>query len=51
MGRWSWEPRNQTLSLDGTTGKNVGLWLSIVNDNVYVLKETDVYADFSVFFD
>ena len=48
--QWAGEagsPETQTLSLHGATGKNVGLGLSIVNDKVYVLKETDVYADFS----
>lgn len=48
--QWAGEagsPETQTLSLHGATGKNVGLGLSIVNDKVYVLKETDIYADFS----
>lgn len=48
--QWAGEagsPETQTLSLHGPTGKNVGLGLSIVNDKVFVLKETHVYADFS----
>lgn len=40
-------PETQTLSLHGPVGKNVGLGLSIVNDNVYVLNETHVFADFA----
>ncbi|WP_111706663.1 PorP/SprF family type IX secretion system membrane protein [Lutibacter citreus] len=48
--QWAGEagsPETQTLSLHGQTGKSVGLGLSIVNDKVYVLNETHVYADFS----
>jgi len=48
--QWAGEPgspETQTLSIHGATGKNVGLGLSIVNDKVFVLKETDIYADFS----
>lgn len=48
--QWAGEagsPETQTLSLHGPTGKNVGLGLSIVNDKVFVLSETHVYADFS----
>ena len=48
--QWAGEagsPETQTLSLHGAMGKNVGLGLSIVNDKVFVLKETDIYADFS----
>lgn len=48
--QWAGEtgsPETQTLSLHGQTGKNVGLGLSIVNDKVYVLNETHVFADFS----
>ncbi len=40
-------PSIQTLSLSSPVGKNVGLGLSIVNDQVFVSKETDVYVDFS----
>lgn len=40
-------PSTQTLSLSSPVGKNVGLGLSIVNDQVFVSKETDVYIDFS----
>ena len=48
--QWAGEaggPETKTLSVHGPTGKNVGLGLSIVSDNVYVLSETHVYADFS----
>ncbi|UMB53697.1 type IX secretion system membrane protein PorP/SprF [Lutibacter sp. A64] len=48
--QWAGEagsPETQTLSIHGATDKNVGLGLSIVNDKVFVLKETDIYADFS----
>ncbi|WP_157961081.1 PorP/SprF family type IX secretion system membrane protein [Lutibacter citreus] len=48
--QWAGEagsPETKTLSLHGPTGKNVGLGLSIVNDKVYVLSETHLYADFS----
>lgn len=40
-------PSTQTLSLSSPVGKNVGLGLSIVNDQFFVSKETDVYIDFS----
>ena len=40
-------PETQTLSLHGPVGKNVGLGLSIVNDKVFVLNETHLFADFS----
>ena len=48
--QWAGEagsPETQTLSIHGPAGKNVGLGLSIVNDKVFVLSETHVYADFS----
>ena len=48
--QWAGEaggPETQTFSLHGPAGKNVGLGLSIVNDKVYVLNETHVFADFS----
>ena len=48
--QWAGEaggPETQTLFLHGPLGKNVGLGLSIVNDKVYVLNETHVFADFS----
>ncbi|MEX1382110.1 type IX secretion system membrane protein PorP/SprF [Lutibacter sp.] len=48
--QWAGEagsPETQSLSLHGPAGKNVGLGLSIVNDKVFVLSETHVYADFS----
>ena len=40
-------PTTQTLSIASPVGKNVGLGLSIVNDQVFVANETDVYVDFS----
>jgi len=40
-------PSTQTLSLSSPVGKNMGLGLSVVNDQVFVAKETDVYIDFS----
>jgi type IX secretion system PorP/SprF family membrane protein len=48
--QWAGEaggPETQTFSIHGPAGKNVGLGLSIVNDKVYVLNETHVFADFS----
>lgn len=48
--QWAGEaggPETQTLSFHTPTGKNVGLGLSIVKDEVYVLNETHVFADFS----
>ena len=48
--QWAGEedgPETQSLSIHGATGKNVGVGLSIVNDKVFVLNETHVYADFS----
>ncbi|MDY0781024.1 type IX secretion system membrane protein PorP/SprF [Tenacibaculum sp. IB213877] len=40
-------PETKTFSLHTPTGKNIGLGLSIVKDEIYVLDETHVYADFS----
>lgn len=40
-------PETQTLSLATPVNKNIGLGFSVVNDKVSVLKETDVYIDFS----
>ena len=40
-------PSTQSLSLSSPVGRNLGLGLSIVNDQVFVAKETDVYVDFS----
>jgi type IX secretion system PorP/SprF family membrane protein len=48
--QWAGEkggPETQSLSIHGSTGKNVGVGLSIVHDKVFVLNETHVYADFS----
>lgn len=40
-------PRTQSLSFGTPVNDKIGLGLSIVNDKVFVLKETDVYIDFS----
>lgn len=40
-------PETQSLSLGIPMNDKVGWGLSIVNDKVFVLKETDVYIDFS----
>lgn len=40
-------PSTQTFSLSSPIGKNVGLGVSIVNDQIFVANETDVYVDFS----
>lgn len=40
-------PETQTLSIHGPSGNNVGLGFSVVHDQVYVLEETHVFADFS----
>lgn len=48
--QWAGEeggPETQSLSIHGATGKNVGVGLSIVHDKVFVMNETNVYADFS----
>lgn len=40
-------PETQSMFLASPVSDKVGLGLSIVNDEVFVLKQTDVYADFS----
>jgi len=40
-------PKTQSFSLSAPTQGKVGLGLSITNSSVFVLKETDVFADFS----
>ena len=40
-------PETQTFSIHGAMGKNVGLGLSVVHDNVFIWNNTDIYADFS----
>ena len=48
--QWAGEvgsPETQTFSLQGPAGKNVGLGISVVHDEVFIWKNTDVYADFS----
>ena len=40
-------PETQSLSVGIPMNDKVGWGLSIVNDNVFVLNETDIYADFS----
>lgn len=48
--QWAGEtgsPETQTFSLHGAVGKNVGLGLSVVHDEVFIWKNTTVFADFS----
>jgi type IX secretion system PorP/SprF family membrane protein len=40
-------PETQSMSLGIPVTDKIGVGLSIVNDKVFVLKETDVYVDFS----
>jgi type IX secretion system PorP/SprF family membrane protein len=40
-------PNTQSISFGTPVNDKIGLGLSIVNDEVFVLKETDVYIDFS----
>jgi len=40
-------PRTQFLSFATPINDKIGIGLSIINDKVFVLKETDVYFDFS----
>ena len=40
-------PETQTFNLNAPFGNNVGMGISIVNDKVFVLRETHIYADFS----
>ncbi len=40
-------PETQSLSIGIPVNDKIGVGLSIVNDNVFVLNETDVYIDFS----
>lgn len=40
-------PQTQAFGISSPINDRVGLGLSIVNDKVFVLKETDIYADFS----
>ncbi len=40
-------PKTQSFSLSSPTSEKVGLGLSITNSSVFVLNETDVFADFS----
>jgi type IX secretion system PorP/SprF family membrane protein len=40
-------PQTQLLNISSPINERIGLGLSIVNDKVFVLKETDIYADFS----
>jgi type IX secretion system PorP/SprF family membrane protein len=40
-------PETQSLSIGIPVNDKIGVGLSIVNDNVFVLNETDVYFDFS----
>ncbi|HEX5742662.1 MAG TPA: type IX secretion system membrane protein PorP/SprF [Flavobacteriaceae bacterium] len=40
-------PQTQALNISSPINDRVGLGLTLVNDKVFVLKETDIYADFS----
>lgn len=40
-------PETQSFSLSTSVGERVGLGISVVNSSVFVLGETDIYADFS----
>tara|TARA_R110002051_G_scaffold13808_7_gene45670 strand:- start:16503 stop:17381 length:879 start_codon:yes stop_codon:yes gene_type:complete len=40
-------PETQAFNLNTPLGNNVGAGISIVNDKVFVLRETHLYADFS----
>jgi len=40
-------PETQTFNLNAPFGNNVGAGISVVNDKVFVLRETHLYADFS----
>ncbi|WP_330443774.1 PorP/SprF family type IX secretion system membrane protein, partial [Flavobacterium sp. C4GT6] len=40
-------PTTATFSGSSPVGKNVGLGLSVINDEIGPVKETNVYADFS----
>lgn len=40
-------PETQSFSLATAVGERVGLGISMVNSNVFVLGETDIYVDFS----
>jgi len=48
--QWTGEagsPKTETFSVQGPVGKNVGLGFSVVNDQVFIWNNTDIYADFS----
>ncbi|WP_067148138.1 PorP/SprF family type IX secretion system membrane protein [Pseudotamlana agarivorans] len=40
-------PKTSTFSIHSPTGKNVGLGLSVVSDQIGPIEENNVYADFS----
>ncbi len=40
-------PETYNFNINSAIGKNVGVGLSVVNDKVFVLDETHLYADFS----
>ena len=40
-------PETQSMSFDIPVNDKIGLGLSVINDKVFVLNETDVYIDFS----
>lgn len=52
LGRVQWvniegAPKTYTLSAHAPFGKNVGLGLSVIADNIGPVKEQNIYADFS----
>lgn len=40
-------PQTQSFNFSTPINDRIGLGISVVNDKVFVLKETDIYADFS----
>ncbi|MDO9261577.1 MAG: type IX secretion system membrane protein PorP/SprF [Flavobacteriaceae bacterium] len=40
-------PQTQSFNFSTPINDRIGLGISVVNDQVFVLKETDIYADFS----
>lgn len=40
-------PETKSLILSSPVNNRIGLGLSIMNDNIFVLNQTDIYADFS----
>ena len=40
-------PRTISMSYSKGVGKNLGLGISVINDNVFILKQTDIALDIS----